>query len=89
MLATMNSSMLEMLQRRRSVKPDKLAAPGPNAQQLETILTLAARVPDHKKLAPWRFVVFEGAARERMGEVFAQACAAEDKEPPSPLRNLK
>ena len=82
----MNSPMLEMLKVRRSLKPDKLVEPGPSPDQLETILTVAARVPDHKKLAPWRFVVFEGAARERMGEVFAQACAAEDKEPPSPVR---
>jgi nitroreductase len=53
---------------------------------LDQILAIAARVPDHKKLVPWRFVVFEGDARQRMGEVFAAACAAEDKEPPSPKR---
>jgi nitroreductase len=77
---------LEFLRRRRSLKPDKLAEPGPSADQLTAILTLAARVPDHKKLAPWRFVVFSGDARAKMGEVFVQACIAEDKEPPSPVR---
>ena len=82
----MTKTTLELLQTRRSLKPDMLAAPGPSREQLDAILTIAARVPDHKKLAPWRFVVFEGSARERMGEVFAQACLAEDAEPPSPVR---
>ena len=82
----MTKSTLELLATRRSLKPDKMTVPGPTAAQLETILTLAARVPDHKKLAPWRFVVFEGDARARMGEIFAKACLVEDKEPPSPVR---
>jgi nitroreductase len=82
----MGSSTIALLANRRSVKPHMLAAPGPTPAQLETLLTIAARVPDHKKLVPWRFVVFEGEARARMGEVFARACAAEDKEPPSPKR---
>lgn len=82
----MTNATLDLLRTRRSLKPDKLVAPGPSAEQLETILTVAARVPDHKKLAPWRFIVFEGDARAQMGEVFAAACAAEDKEPPSPVR---
>ncbi len=82
----MTNATLDLLRTRRSQKPDKMTAPGPSADQLETILTLAARVPDHKKLAPWRFVVFEGAARAKAGELFAEACLAEDKEPPSPVR---
>jgi nitroreductase len=82
----MTHPMLDLLTTRRSVKPDKLVAPGPSPEQLSALLTLAARVPDHKKLAPWRFVVFEGDARAQMGEVFAKACAAEDKEPPSSVR---
>ena len=82
----MTKSTLELLATRRSLKPDKMTAPGPTAAQLETILTLAARVPDHKKLVPWRFVVFEGDGRARMGELFADACLAEDKEPPSAVR---
>jgi nitroreductase len=82
----MARDMLEALLRRRSAKPALLAAPGPSAAELQTILTAAARVPDHKKLVPWRFVVFEGAARAAFGEVLAEACAAEEKEPPSPVR---
>lgn len=68
------------------MKPDRLLAPGPSAAELDIILTIAARVPDHKKLAPWRFIVFEGEARRHMGEVFAEACLAEEKETPSPVR---
>lgn len=41
----------------------KLMAPGPNAQQLETILMACTRAPDHGRLSPWRFVVLEGDKR--------------------------
>jgi nitroreductase len=82
----MSNPMIELLKSRRSVKPDMLAAPAPSAAELETILTIAARVPDHKKLAPWRFVVIEGAAREQLGELAAEACRREEAEPPSHVR---
>jgi len=82
----MNAAMLETLETRRSVKPDRLAEPAPGADELTRILTIAARVPDHKKLVPWRFMVFEGEARAKAGEVFAEACKAEEREPPSPIR---
>jgi nitroreductase len=68
------------------VKPDLLGEPQPTPEELETILSIAARVPDHKKLVPWRFVVIEGAAREQLGELAAEACLREDAEPPSHVR---
>ncbi len=82
----MSRDLLDFLGRRRSVKPDKLAGPGPTADELDDILTVGTRVPDHKKLAPWRFIVFEGDARAKIGEAFAEACRREDKMPPSPVR---
>ncbi|WP_041320256.1 nitroreductase family protein [Hyphomicrobium denitrificans] len=82
----MNTSIFEFLAARRSVKPDRLAAPGPTPEQLQQILTVGARVPDHKKLTPWRFIVFEGDARKSMGEVFAKACETEESQPPSHVR---
>ena len=82
----MDHPLLGFLASRRSVKPDKLLAPGPSAEQLALILTIGTRVPDHKKLAPWRFIVFEGPARARMGDIFAEACRLEEKEPPSRMR---
>lgn len=48
----------------------------PSAQQLEEILGIAVRVPDHGKLAPWRFILFEGTARSAIGEKFAARWAA-------------
>ncbi len=69
---------LAMLARRRSVPPPALAAPGPTAAQRDELLALAARVPDHGKLAPWRFVLFEGEARERAGVVLAEVLRAAD-----------
>jgi nitroreductase len=62
---------IELLKTRRSVKPRELSAPGPSSADLETLLTLAARVPDHGKLTPWRFIVFEGDARLEAGEKIA------------------
>jgi nitroreductase len=72
---------LELLKTRRSAKAATLTAPGPTPAELEAILGCAARVPDHKRVVPWRFVVFEGEARAAFGEVLAAACAAEEAEP--------
>jgi nitroreductase len=68
---------LSLLKTRRSVKPMELGAPGPSASELETMITVAARVPDHGKLTPWRFIVFEGEARLRVGEAIAAAFRAD------------
>ncbi len=64
---------IEFLKTRRSVKPRQMTGPGPSPAELDTILTIGARVPDHGKLAPWRFIVFEGDARLRAGELIAAA----------------
>jgi nitroreductase len=66
---------IELLKIRRSVKPREMSEPGPSPSELETILTIGARVPDHGKLTPWRFIVFEGDARARAGEVIATVFA--------------
>ena len=62
---------LEMMKTRRSVPVLAMQGPGPDEAQLETLLQIASRVPDHGKLAPWRFIVFEGDARERAGQIIA------------------
>jgi nitroreductase len=82
----MENPVILLLSSRRSVKPDRLLAPGPKPQELETMLRIASRVPDHKKLAPWRFIVLEGDARVRLGDVIAEACIAEEPERPSEVR---
>ena len=62
---------LQLLKTRRSVKPIELAGPAPTAAEIDTLLTVAARVPDHGKLKPWRFIVFEGEARFAAGAIIA------------------
>jgi nitroreductase len=54
---------LAFLAQRRSASALTLAAPAPSTDELAVLLRLAARVPDHGKLAPWRFVVLEGEAK--------------------------
>ena len=65
------SDAIDLLKIRRSVKPREMSGPGPSPAELETILTIGARVPDHGKLTPWRFIVFEGDARLRAGAIIA------------------
>lgn len=55
--------VLSFLARRRSASALSLRAPGPSAEELDALLTLAARVPDHGKLAPWRFIVLRDEAK--------------------------
>ncbi len=70
------SDPITLLKTRRSVKPMDLLGPGPNAAETETLLRIASRVPDHGKLGPWRFIVFEGEARQRAGAIIAEVFAA-------------
>nr|WP_249156577.1 nitroreductase [Bradyrhizobium sp. KB893862 SZCCT0404] len=78
---------IELLKTRRSVKPREMTGPGPSPAELETILTIGARVPDHGKLAPWRFIIFEGDARQRAGEVIAKVFAR--KNPGAPAADIE
>ena len=71
---------LSLLTTRRSVKPIELTGPAPSAAEIDTLLTIASRVPDHGKLAPWRFILFEGEARNAIGERIAETFAADRPE---------
>ena len=71
---------LALLKLRRSVPPQFLTAPGPDEAQLTDILTIGARVPDHGKLAPWRFIVFSGAGREKAADIVARGFKAKHPE---------
>lgn len=59
---------LELLKTRRSVKAAEMVAPGPDPKALADILEAAHRVPDHGKIGPWRFIIFEDDARAEFGE---------------------
>jgi nitroreductase len=71
------SSPLALLHTRRSGKARDMIAPGPDASQMEAILQVAARVPDHGKLAPWRFVLVGSEQREALAALIAGAYIAE------------
>ena len=70
--AMASAETLRLLALRRSTKIVHFTGPGPTPEQLDLMLRLGARVPDHGKLGPWRFVVIEGEARVRAGQTLAK-----------------
>lgn len=75
-----HSTPLSLLATRRSGKPRDMVAPGPDADQLREMLTIAARTPDHGKLAPWRFVIVKSDRREALAQLLVDAYRAERPE---------
>ena len=73
------TSTLSLLHTRRSGRPREMVAPGPSNDELDEILTIAARVPDHGKLAPWRFVVVDKDQRDAFGLLLRRALQTEDE----------
>lgn len=71
------SSPRALLETRRSGRPRDMVAPGPDDAQLAAMLAIAARTPDHGKLAPWRFVVVGADQRERLAQLITTAYRAE------------
>jgi nitroreductase len=72
------STIVSLLETRRSAKPRELEGPGPSADELERILTIAARTPDHGKLAPWRFVTVAAEDRDAFARLLLEALTAEE-----------
>ncbi|WP_245413780.1 nitroreductase family protein [Fulvimarina endophytica] len=72
--------LLAHLSNRRSLPLPALVEPGPSAEELTQILTIAARVPDHGKLAPWRFIVFSGDGAKRAGDALADLAQSREGE---------
>lgn len=66
-----NPPVIQFLQTRRSHPSITMSAPGPDEGQLEQLLEIAARVPDHGKLAPWRFIIYPAGQGERIGAYLA------------------
>ena len=67
-----NDALVDYLKTRRSVGIGFLGEPGPSAAELDEILTIGTRVPDHGKFAPWRLVIIDGEARAAAGERLAE-----------------
>jgi nitroreductase len=73
-----SDEVLELLALRRSTLAREMTDPGPSPQELDDLLRIGARVPDHGKLGPWRYIVFEGDARERFGQILANHFQADE-----------
>jgi nitroreductase len=88
-----NSDLMTYFSTRRSIPSAKLVEPAPSKEELDRILTIAARVPDHGKLAPWRFVVIGGAARsaflEKLMEIWRSNNPAASEEAEAVERGKK
>ena len=80
-MAEPNKGALDFLLTRRSRPAKTLTTPVPSRDELSPILTAAARSPDHGKLEPWRFVVLERAALERLADLAVARGAALGIEP--------
>lgn len=76
-----SSDLLALLAQRRSTMAVNLQAPGPAPEMLDQLLQIASRVPDHRKLVPFRFVVFEGDARAAFGDVVVAAARLREDDP--------
>lgn len=81
------NATIDLLKGRRSAPALSLTEPGPTDAELETLLTVAARVPDHGKLARFRFILFKGDERTRASDIIADAYLAKNPQPdPDQLR---
>jgi len=81
------SSTLALLESRRSGRPREMLGPGPTAAEMERILTIAARTPDHGKLFPWRFVTVADHQRPAFAALVLDALTDEDGGAPAAKRD--
>ena len=72
------SSPLSLLETRRSGRPREMVPPGPSDEELQRMLRIAARVPDHGKLSPWRFVIVARDQRDDFAALLHRALTRED-----------
>jgi nitroreductase len=72
--------LIDYLSTRRSIPAFQMGEPGPSKGEVEAMLTLASRVPDHGKLAPWRFIVYRGEERRRISEALANIAMGDKPE---------
>jgi len=82
-LPTHRPELIDFLSLRRSNLAKVMSGPGPDAKTRDKILEIGTRVPDHRKLTPWRFVIFEGKSRADFGQHIASAFMAANPEAPA------
>jgi nitroreductase len=78
----MTSPIVDFLLSRSSAPIPELKEPAPSDAEIETLIRIASRVPDHGRLEPWRFILYRGEAREKIGEKLAKL--AQKREGPLP-----
>jgi nitroreductase len=71
---------IDLLKKRRSPRIPDLAEPAPSDSEVETLLTVASRVPDHGKLTPWRFLVLRKEGRAPLAEALSRCFKADHPE---------
>jgi nitroreductase len=74
-----SADALRLLVRRRSTAAIAMSEPGPSPDEIDMLLGIAARVPDHGKMTPWRFVLFQGEERGNFGQILAKIWAGENE----------
>lgn len=74
------NELLDVLHKRHSTPASQLVEPGPNDEQLKSIVQCGLTAPDHAKLCPWQFITIRGNARNALAEVFAQAAKSREPE---------
>ncbi|MAY63102.1 MAG: nitroreductase [Rhizobiales bacterium] len=84
-----NSALKAYLETRRSIPAFQMGEPGPSTEEILEMLTLARRVPDHGKLAPWRFIVYRGEERERVSRELSEIAIANNPDISDNLRQVE
>ena len=65
----MTSPVIDLLLKRSSAPIHELKEPAPSDAEIATLIRIAGRVPDHGRMEPWRFILYRGEARERVGRM--------------------
>nr|WP_294849415.1 nitroreductase [uncultured Sphingomonas sp.] len=73
-----------LLETRRSGRPRDMTGPGPDAAQLQQMLAIAARTPDHGQLVPYRFVIVGADQRDDLANLYTRALATSEPDAPTP-----
>ena len=84
-----NLKLSDYLQERHSTPVAQITGPGPSQEELESILSMSVRVPDHGKIAPWRLVVYRGDVCTKLGETFLELALAGNPEMNEPAKQAE
>lgn len=84
-----NAALKSYLEARRSIPAFQMGEPGPSTEEIIEMLTLARRVPDHGKLAPWRFIVYRGEERESVSRELSEVAIANKPDMSDEMRKVE